>query len=90
MRLKSAVKEGRYLSGMIRERGVEKVRIVALAALIAIAALCALSAPKPAEAASTYPDAVLLVSGFQTETPFTASWSDVTAKAIGSRATKKA
>ena len=71
MRLKSAVKEGRYLSGMIRERGVEKVRIVALAALIAIAALCALSAPKPAEAASTYPDAVLLVSGFQTETPFT-------------------
>ncbi|MGK2932503.1 MAG: hypothetical protein ACSLFD_07015 [Solirubrobacterales bacterium] len=56
---------------MDREQGVTKVRTAALAASLAIATLLAMTAPNPAEAASTYPDAVLLVSGFQTETAFT-------------------
>jgi len=55
---------------MVREQGTKNVRFVALAASIAIAALFAMTAPRAADA-STYPDAVLLVSGFQTETAFT-------------------
>ena len=46
------------------------MRLATVSLLVLVASIAVLAQPAAVEAAPPYPEAVLLVSGFETETPF--------------------